>query len=88
MTEIDPQAEERLDVEVEEALLDIADEFVDTATRFSCELAQHRNSDVVEAKDLQLHLGRSQNDSQKCPCFYSCAQNHIEFTISGIYNES
>ena len=42
---------------VTEVLLDIADEFVETATRFSCDLARHRGGNTVEARDLKLHLG-------------------------------
>ena len=42
-------------------LLDIADEFVETATRFSCDLARHRGGTTVEARDLRLHLGTEED---------------------------
>ncbi|KIP05581.1 hypothetical protein PHLGIDRAFT_74048 [Phlebiopsis gigantea 11061_1 CR5-6] len=54
---IDPNV--KIEAEVEDLLLDIADEFIDSVTNFGCRLAKHRGGDTLEVRDLQLHLGTS-----------------------------
>ena len=48
---------EQLDEEVEEMLLQLADDFVETTVNAACLLAKHRHANTVEVKDVQLHLG-------------------------------
>lgn len=54
--EVDPT--EQLDEEVEEMLLQLADDFVETTVNAACLLAKHRHANTVEVKDVQLHLGQ------------------------------
>lgn len=55
MREVDPTVQ--LDEEVEEMLLQLADDFIDTTLNAACSLAKHRHAPTVELKDVQLHLG-------------------------------
>ncbi|XP_015606971.1 transcription initiation factor TFIID subunit 12 isoform X2 [Cephus cinctus] len=57
--EVDPT--EQLDEEVEEILLQLADDFVETTVNAACLLAKHRHANTVEVKDVQLHLERNWN---------------------------
>lgn len=50
-----------IDGDVEELLLDLADEFVNSVTTFACRLAKHRKTDSVDLRDVQLHLERNWN---------------------------
>lgn len=57
--EVDPT--EQLDEEVEELLLQLADDFVESTVGAACLLAKHRKSSTIEVKDVQLHLERNWN---------------------------
>ncbi|KAJ0028105.1 hypothetical protein Pint_35995 [Pistacia integerrima] len=59
VNQIDPS--ERLDPEVEDILVDIAEDFVESIITFGCSLAKHRKSDTLEAKDILLHVERNWN---------------------------
>jgi len=39
----------------------IAEEFVESVTDFSCKLAKHRKSNMLEVKDVKLYLERNWN---------------------------
>lgn len=55
--EIDPC--EQLDEEVEDLLLLLVDDFVNSTVNTACVFAKHRNAGTVEVKDVQLYLGKS-----------------------------
>jgi transcription initiation factor TFIID subunit 12 len=50
-----------LEGDVEELFLDLADEFVTSITSFACKLAKHRKVDMIDTRDVQLHLERNWN---------------------------
>lgn len=58
--EVDPT--EQLDEEVEELMLQLADDFVESAINSACLLAKHRHASTVDVKDVQLHLGKLKNE--------------------------
>lgn len=53
--EVDPN--EQLDEEVEELLLQIADDFIESTVNASCQLAKHRQATALDVTDVQMHLG-------------------------------
>ncbi|KAH9396607.1 PREDICTED: transcription initiation factor TFIID subunit 12-like [Rhagoletis zephyria] len=57
--EVDPN--EHLEEEVEDVLLSLADDFIDSLVTSSCMIAKHRKSNTLEVKDVQLALEKNWN---------------------------
>nr|CAG4644437.1 EOG090X0HZC [Lepidurus arcticus] len=57
--EVDPN--EQLDEDVEEMLLQIADDFIESTVSAACMIAKHRKGNVLDVRDVQLHLERQWN---------------------------
>ncbi|KAF5333174.1 hypothetical protein D9611_002695 [Ephemerocybe angulata] len=79
VSSVDPNV--KIEPEVEDLLLNIADEFIDSVTNFACRLAKHRGGDSLEVRDLQLHLERNHNI--RIPGFAS-DETQISLSQSGI----
>lgn len=56
VNEVDP--DQQLDEDVEEVLLEIADEFIENVVSSSCAIAKHRNSTSLDVDDVKLFLER------------------------------
>lgn len=76
---------EILEPDVEHVLIQLAEDFVQNVVQASCDLASHRQSQTVEAKDVQFHLekvwgiripGYTGLDELEAPPQYQSTQSH------------
>lgn len=57
--EVDP--DEQLEEEVEDILLNVADDFIDSLVSSACMISKHRQSGALEVRDVQLALEKNWN---------------------------
>eukprot|EP00727_Mastigamoeba_balamuthi_P002191 m51a1_g1197 putative transcription initiation factor tfiid subunit 12 (182) ;mRNA; f:445498-446320 len=50
---------EKLDVEAEELIMEMADDFVESVVIGACAMAKHRGSTTLESRDIQLYLEKA-----------------------------
>jgi transcription initiation factor TFIID subunit TAF12 len=53
--------EQRLDVDVENLVVELVDDFVTNLSKSAGQICLHRQSDVLEAEDAQLIAGLDEN---------------------------
>ncbi|KAI8925941.1 transcription initiation factor, partial [Entophlyctis helioformis] len=59
VSQVDPT--QKLDPEMEEVLLTVADQFIERVAFRACKAAKHRDGSRLEVKDVQLELERHWN---------------------------
>ncbi|XP_063727065.1 uncharacterized protein LOC134854647 [Symsagittifera roscoffensis] len=79
VNEVDPN--QQLDEDVQNLLLEIADDFIEKTITTSCQIAQHRNASTLETSDVQLCLERNYN--MWIPGF---SESNPDDTTSGVSN--
>ncbi|VVC38307.1 Histone-fold,Transcription initiation factor TFIID, subunit 12 [Cinara cedri] len=55
INEVDPN--EQLDLEVEDLMMQLSDDFIEEIIKGACSFSKHRKSNIVEAQDVQIYLG-------------------------------
>ncbi|KNE60150.1 hypothetical protein AMAG_05572 [Allomyces macrogynus ATCC 38327] len=78
IAQIDPH--QRVDPDVHDMLMELADEFIESVTTFGAQLARHRRGNTLEVRDLQLYL--ETHYQMRIPGFFATTGESLDIAVA------